>query len=75
MTRLSLVVLPFLLAAPHLARSATFTVNSTVDAVDANPGDRVCETAPGNGSLRAVILKTNALQGSDVITLPLDAAS
>ena len=52
--------------------SATFTVNSTVDAVDVNPGDGVCETAVGNNvcTLRAAVMETNALNGSDIISLP-----
>ncbi|HXH11304.1 MAG TPA: CSLREA domain-containing protein [Alphaproteobacteria bacterium] len=51
------------------AEAATFTVNSAVDAVDANPGDGVGETAPGNGvcTLRAAIIETNALTGADEI--------
>jgi CSLREA domain-containing protein len=51
--------------------SATFTVNSTVDAVDANPGDGVCETGTGNGicTLRAAVQETNALPGEDTILL------
>jgi CSLREA domain-containing protein len=66
------IALALLLAAPGLASAATFTVNTTVDAVDANPGDGVCETAPGNSvcTLRAAILEANALPGADVITLP-----
>jgi hypothetical protein len=44
-----------ILAHPPVTRAATFVVNSTGDAGDAIPGDRVCETAPGNGlcTLRA----------------------
>ena len=51
--------------------NATFTVNSTVDAVDVNPGDGVCETAVGNGicTLRAAVMEANALAGSDSISL------
>jgi CSLREA domain-containing protein len=54
------------------AHAATFAVNSTVDAVDVNPGDGVCETAPGNGvcTLRAAIQEANALPGDDSISLP-----
>jgi CSLREA domain-containing protein len=39
------------------AQAAVFTVNSPFDVSDANPGNRVCETAPGNGvcTLRAAI--------------------
>ena len=51
--------------------AATFTVNSTVDAVDVNPGDGLCETANASEcTLRAAIQETNALVGSDVVTLP-----
>jgi CSLREA domain-containing protein len=58
------------LSAP--AQAAVFTVNSPADAVDANPGNGVCETAPGNGvcTLRAAIQEANALAGADTITLP-----
>ena len=39
--------------------------------MDPNPGDGVCETAPGNGicTLRAAIQETNALAGDDTIIL------
>lgn len=51
--------------------SATFTVNSTVDAVDANPGNGVCQTAvPGQCTLRAAVMEANALPGNDSINLP-----
>ncbi len=52
--------------------SVTFTVNSTVDATDVNPGDGVCETAVGNGvcTLRAAVQETNALITTDTIILP-----
>ena len=57
------------------AQAAGFTVNSTTDAVDANPGDGVCATAPlpNEGvrcTLRAAILEANALGGAQAITLP-----
>jgi trimeric autotransporter adhesin len=53
------------------AQAATFTVNSVADAVDASPGDGVCETAPGNGvcTLRAAIQEANAA-GSGQIVVP-----
>lgn len=51
--------------------TATFVVNSTVDAVDANPGDGVCETAvAGQCTLRAAVMEANALTGQDTITIP-----
>ena len=52
------------------AGAATFTVNSTDDAVDANPGDGSCATAQGVCTLRAAIQEANALAGADTIILP-----
>ncbi len=54
------------------APNATFTVNSPLDATDANPGDGVCETGSGNGicTLRAAIQEANKRLGADTITLP-----
>jgi len=56
---------------PHAVASAapttTLVVNSTDwGGPDANPGDGVCETAPGNGvcTLRAAIEESNALNGA-----------
>lgn len=65
-----------LLAALMLAFSgrpafgASFTVNSTADTVDANPGDGICADAVGDCTLRAAVMETNALPGPDEITLP-----
>ena len=49
-----------------------FTVNSTDDAVDANPGDTFCETAPGNRvcTLRAAIQEANSFPIFHNITVP-----
>src|SRR5512140_2261398 len=57
---------------PAYATGTTFTVNGATDAVDANLGDTVCETAPSNGicTLRAAIQESNALAGADTINLP-----
>jgi len=53
------------------AAATDFTVNSTADIVDANPGDGACETVnPGECTLRAAVQETNALAGADTITLP-----
>jgi CSLREA domain-containing protein len=53
------------------AAAATFIVNSSVDAVDANPGDGICQTVtPGQCTLRAAVQEANALAGADMITLP-----
>ena len=52
---------------------ATFTIDSTADAVDANPGDGVCATGAGLCTLRAAIQEGNALLGADTIDLPAGA--
>src|SRR3990172_4426909 len=54
------------------ARAADFTVDSTLDRVDANPGDGRCATAAGACTLRAAVQETNAAAGHDTITLPAD---
>lgn len=52
------------------AAAATFTVNSTSDVVDANPGNGACATAAGTCTLRAAIQEANALAGADQINVP-----
>lgn len=64
------VVLLSAVVAAAAAQAAPFTVNSTVDAVDATPGDGVCATAAATCTLRAAVQEANALAGADVITLP-----
>ena len=46
------------------------TVDSTVDTVDANPGDGFCADAQGRCTLRAAIMEANSIVGPDVIVLP-----
>ncbi|MBI2760816.1 MAG: DUF11 domain-containing protein [Chloroflexi bacterium] len=53
-----------------VAHAATFTVDSTADAVDDNPGNGACHTAANTCTLRAAIMEANALAGADIITLP-----
>ena len=56
---------------PTPARAASLVVSSTVDAVDAAPGDGICQTStPGECTLRAAIMEANALAVADTITLP-----
>ena len=52
--------------------AAHFYVNSIDDLPDANPGDGVCETVPGNGicTLRAAVMEANARISKDTIHLP-----
>ncbi|CAG0968413.1 hypothetical protein ANRL3_01334 [Anaerolineae bacterium] len=52
------------------APRATFTVNSTTDAVDAAPGNGVCATVGSVCTLRAAIQEANALAGDDTIIVP-----
>jgi CSLREA domain-containing protein len=52
------------------AFAATFTVNSTVDAVDAVPGDGFCADSGGACTLRAAVMETNVLPGEDSVVLP-----
>ncbi len=49
---------------------ATFVVNSTADAGDANRGDGVCAAVTGACTLRAAIQEANARPGGNTITLP-----
>ncbi|MEX2142001.1 MAG: HYR domain-containing protein [Pirellulales bacterium] len=46
---------------------ATFTVNNSLDTVDANPGDGSALDATGATTLRAAIMEANALAGDDSI--------
>jgi CSLREA domain-containing protein len=55
---------------PPTAFGASFTVNSTLDTVDANPGDGSCADATGACTLRAAVMETNGLPGADAITVP-----
>lgn len=50
--------------------AANFTVNTTADTNDADPGDGVCADSGGTCSLRAAIQEANALTGADTITVP-----
>lgn len=63
------VVLVATLAAPSLGHAATFVVNSSLDAVDATPGNAVCATAGAVCTLRAAIQEANALAGTDTIVI------
>lgn len=54
------------------AITATFTVNATGDAPDANPGDGICAisaTLGGHCTLRAAVQEANARSGADTIVL------
>lgn len=59
----------FLIYLPS-AWSLTFTVDTTVDGIDAKPGDGTCKTVGGKCSLRAAIQESNASPGLDTINIP-----
>ncbi|HEY7060626.1 MAG TPA: CSLREA domain-containing protein [Chloroflexota bacterium] len=80
MLALRLLSAPLLLALALLVLQATpvhaaaFTLNSTADGHDANPGDGVCNVNPGPPavcSLRAAIEEINAL-GQSTGSTPVD---
>jgi uncharacterized repeat protein (TIGR01451 family)/CSLREA domain-containing protein len=50
--------------------AGAFTLNSTTDAVDSNPGDGICATAANACTLRAAIMESNAHPGPDTISVP-----
>ncbi|MFJ5778994.1 choice-of-anchor Q domain-containing protein [Streptomyces sp. NPDC093094] len=49
------------------AGPATFTVDSTSDAVDADASDGICRTAAGACTLRAAVMAANARPGSTIV--------
>jgi CSLREA domain-containing protein len=71
MTRLRIASITIVLATlcSGTAQGADFTVNTTLDAVDADPGDGLCAAAQGKCSLRAAIMESNAHPGSDRVFL------
>jgi CSLREA domain-containing protein len=67
---LALLLLSVCLVALSItAEAATFTVNSTLDDVDADPGNGICATAGGACTLRAAIQEANVHPGADTIVL------
>jgi CSLREA domain-containing protein len=64
---LATTLLAFVSPLPAPARSAptapTFTVNSTIDAIDANPGDGACDAGGSICTLRAAIMEANHTSG------------
>ncbi len=70
MSRIVIGTLLLLSSLAAQATAASITVTSTIDAVDANPGDGTCATAAGTCSLRAAIQEANASPGLDDVHLP-----
>jgi CSLREA domain-containing protein len=52
---------------PTVRAATNFTVNSTGDGADNNPGDGVCDDGTGACTLRAAIQEANTLAGDDTI--------
>lgn len=61
-------ITPALVTTNSLAEE--FIVNDIVDAIDLDINDGICKTSNNKCSLRAAIQQSNALEGSDTITLP-----
>jgi CSLREA domain-containing protein len=64
-----------MLHVPQARAAVTFTVNSTADAVDANPGDGICASGAGDCTLRAAIMES--MTGPDLgpYDIIIDAAT
>lgn len=66
-----LALLAPLVFQPSTALAQAFTVSSTLDEPDANPGDGLCLSVPsGACTLRAAIMEANAQGGASTISLP-----
>jgi len=72
MARVTFLAVVWILLSPASLLAASFTVNSTMDAGDADLTDGVCATAGPSPvcTLRAAIEQANANQGDDTITVP-----
>lgn len=51
-------------------QATAFTVNTTADTIDADPGNGQCADSNGNCSLRAAVMEANALGAPVIINLP-----
>ena len=69
--KLALVALVIWLSPWQPVSAATFTVNSTADAPDANAGDGICVAMAGDCTLQAAIEEANAFPGTDTITFDI----
>jgi CSLREA domain-containing protein len=56
---------------PTVSAATTFTVTSTGDTADNNPGNGVCDDGTGLCTLRAAIQEANAAAGADTINFAL----
>jgi CSLREA domain-containing protein len=70
----SAAIASLLLVSTALA-DVTFVVDSTLDEVDANPGDNKCETVTKNCTLRAAVMEANRYAGDTDLTITLPAGT
>ncbi|HEY6941492.1 hypothetical protein, partial [Dokdonella sp.] len=66
-------LLPIAALLASTVHAAVFTPDTTVDTVDAMPGDGLCADMGGHCSLRAAMQESNALAGADTIVLDVGA--
>ena len=66
----AIAIVGYFLVAPQSAAATTFTVNSTLDLPDVNPGDGICNAGVALCTLRAAITESNFVGGANVITVP-----
>ena len=66
----ALVAAVGVVTALRLLAAPTFTVSTTADATDADPGDGDCATSAGQCSLRAAVQESNALPGEQSVRVP-----
>jgi len=60
----------FILLMSPLLSAAEFSVTTTLDRIDINPGDGLCASEENECTLRAAVMETNALSGADIINIP-----
>jgi CSLREA domain-containing protein len=62
------------LVEPTALAANTFTVDTTGDGADTNPGDGVCQTSAGHCSLRAAIQAAAATRSRGTLSTPTQPA-
>src|SRR6185436_6679722 len=66
----AIAIVGYFAAAPRSAAATTFTVNTTLDLPDVNPGDGICNTGVATCSLRAAVTESDFTGGANVINVP-----
>jgi hypothetical protein len=67
---IAIAIVGYFAAAPQAASATTFTVNTTLDLPDINPGDGICNTGVATCSLRAAVTESDFTGGANVINVP-----